>query len=403
MNNQLSLFDFSFQEVTVPVQSSDVGDDTSAVTVENTSPLAVTPQDEDIGNIFLRYWSNSQDLAFCMANVLFHTREQLLMFAEYIKACRLSVVSDEAPRPFPHKQFDILAECLKCLEFTHFDRGDRGEVVRTETTVLDFVVDVSFDEKELDDLRAFGVKGSSNEQVWTLAEIIRSYVGEADEDDNHLHPYIAMLRRLGIPEESMPEASDKDAMLKAMLDGIGESAEKFDSVLLDTDITKSDLLSAGSLAERKRFYRVLAKKLERELAHFSGTEQWYRHRGFWRHQILLTDGVMYLAENGGRNSGTAFWLIDAIASYQGEKVLVRHPFQVWNLIVTPEVEVNTHTEKARCARLVCTNGNNDKPIIEQEIEYTDFLLDEVRLYASVEPVDETGKKKRVIILLPSEY
>src|SRR3972149_8846838 len=28
MNNQLSLFDFSFQEVTVPVQSSDVGDDT---------------------------------------------------------------------------------------------------------------------------------------------------------------------------------------------------------------------------------------------------------------------------------------------------------------------------------------------------------------------------------------
>ena len=36
MNNQLSLFDFSFQEVTVPVQSSDVGDDTSAVTVENT-------------------------------------------------------------------------------------------------------------------------------------------------------------------------------------------------------------------------------------------------------------------------------------------------------------------------------------------------------------------------------
>jgi len=44
-----------------------------------------------------------------------------------------------------------------------------------------------------------------------------------------------------------------------------------------------------------------------------------------------------------------------------------------------------------------------EPIIEQEIEYTDFLLDEVRLYASVEPVDETGKKKRVIILLPSEY
>lgn len=211
------------------------------------------------------------------------------------------------------------------------------------------------------------------------------------------HPYVAMLRRLGIPEESIPEPGDKEAVLKAMLDGIGESAEKFDAVLLDTGITKSELLSAGSPAERKRFYKVLARKLEHELACFSGTEQWYRHGGFWRHEILLTDGVMYLAENGGRNSGTAFWLIDAIASYQGEKVLARHPFQVWKLIVT-EVE-----GQSRCARLVCTNGNNDKPIVEQEIGYTDFLLDEITLYASVEPVDEMGKKKRVIILLPSEY
>ena len=211
------------------------------------------------------------------------------------------------------------------------------------------------------------------------------------------HPYVAMLRRLGIPEESIPEPGDKEAVLKAMLDGIGESAEKFDAVLLDTGITKSELLSVGSPAERKRFYKVLARKLEHELACFSGTEQWYRHGGFWRHEILLTDGAMYLAENGGRNSGTAFWLMDAIASYQGEKVLARHPFQVWKLIVTED------EGQSRCARLVCSNGNNDKSIVEQDIEYTDFLLDEITLYASVEPVDEMGKKKRVIILLPSEY
>jgi hypothetical protein len=195
----------------------------------------------------------------------------------------------------------------------------------------------------------------------------------------------------------MPKASDKEAVLKAILDGIGESTEYFDSVLLDTDITKSELLAAGGPMERKRLYRVLAKQLSHELACFSGTEQWYRHGGFWRHEILLTDGVMHLAENGGRNGGTAFWLIDAIASYQGEKVLVRHPFQVWKLTVT-EIE-----GQSRCAGLICTNGNNDKPIIEQDIEYTDFLLDEITLYASVEPVDEMGKKKRVIILLPGEY
>jgi len=211
------------------------------------------------------------------------------------------------------------------------------------------------------------------------------------------HPYIIMLSRLEIPLSSMPPPNDKAAVLKAMLDGIGESAERLNAVLLDTDVTLSDLLSAAGPAERKRLYKVLAKKLEHELAYFSGTEKWYRHGGFWRHEILLTDGVMHLAENGGRNGGTAFWLMDAIASYQGEKVLARHPFQVWKLIVT-------ETEgQSRCARLVCTNGNKDKPIVEQQIEYTDFLLDEIQLYASVEPVDQTGKKKRVIILLPSEY
>lgn len=211
------------------------------------------------------------------------------------------------------------------------------------------------------------------------------------------HPYIGTLIRLGIPPSSMPEPQDKDAVLKAMLDGIGESAERLDAVLLDTDITRSDLLSAAGPVERKRLYKVLATKLEHELSGFSGTEHWYRHGGFWRHEILLTDGVMHLAQNGGRHGGTAFWLVDAIASYQGEKVLVRHPFQVWKLTVTESAD------GSRSARLVCTNGNNEKPIVEQEIEHTDFLLDEVQMYASVEPVDETGRQKRVIILLPSEY
>lgn len=211
------------------------------------------------------------------------------------------------------------------------------------------------------------------------------------------HPYIGTLIRLGIPPASVPEPQDKDAVLKAMLDGIGESAEGLDAVLLDTDITRSDLLSAAGPAERKRLYKVLATKLEHELSGFSGTEHWYRHGGFWRHEILLTDGIMHLAQNGGRNGGTAFWLVDAVASYQGEKVLARHPFQVWKLTVTEADDCS------RSARLVCTNGNNEKPIVEQKIEFTDFLLEEIQLYASVEPVDETGRKKRVIILLPGEY
>ena len=382
---QLSLFDLSHSPVQTPVPSSG----------------------EDTYSFLLNYWSHSQDLAFCMVNVLLHPNELLFEFVEYIKTCRLSDVADELPRLSPHKRFDRLAECLKRLEFSRFERGDKGQVIRSETTVLDFAIDVALDERELGELRAFGVTGASTQEVEGLAEAIRNYVEEAEVgdtkedlprlDESHVHPHIAMLRRLGIPEESLPEASDKDAVLKAMLDGIGESVEKFDSVLLDTDITKSDLLSASGPAERKLFYRVLGRKLEHELACFSGTEQWYRHGGFWQHEILLTDGVLHLAENGGRNGGTAFWLIDAIASFQGEKVLTRHPFQVWQLIVT-EAE-----GQSRCAKLVCTNGNNERPIVGQKIEYTDFLLNEIRLYASVESVDEMGKKKRVIILLPGEY
>jgi uncharacterized protein DUF6876 len=212
-----------------------------------------------------------------------------------------------------------------------------------------------------------------------------------------LHPYIRVLEQLGISAEAIPDPEDKNAVLKALLDSIGEDEGKLTTVLLCTDITIVELLAAGGRAERKRFYKALARKLEHELAHCTGTEQWYRHAGFWRYPILLTEGVMHLAEHGGRHNRSAFWLVDAIASYQGGKVLARHPFQVWKLVVT-EAE-----GQSRCAKLVCTNGNNVKPIIEQAIEYTDFLLDEITLYASVEAVDATNQKKQVILLLPSEY
>ena len=224
--------------------------------------------------------------------------------------------------------------------------------------------------------------------------------GDSSANSNELsvlHPYIRVLEQLGTSAEAIPDPEDKNVVLKAMLDGIGEDEEKLAIVLLCTDITTRELLTVGGSAERKRFYKLLARKLDREVAHFTGAEKWYRHAGFWRYPILLTEGVLHVAEHGGRNSGTAFWLVDAIASYQGEKVLVRHPFQVWKLTVT-EAEGGP-----RCAKLVCTNGNSAKPIVEQVIEYTDFLLDEITLYASVEAVDATSQKKQAILLLPSEY
>lgn len=371
-NNQLSLFDLSRRPMQAPEPTSG----------------------EDTNSFLLKYWSNSQDLAFCMVNVLLDTNELLFEFVEYIKACRLSAVANEVPRPSPHKQFDRLAECLRKLEFSIFERGDKGEVIQTETTVLDFAIDISFDEKELSDLRAFGVQGASTEEVERLAQAIRRYVEPAEVGETDEHPYIAMLKRLGISEEAMPSPDDKEAVLKAALAGIGKDETKLYWVLSETDITKMDLLAAGSHAEKQRLRKALAKALRHALDGFYGTDEWHRHRCFSPLPILLTDGALYLAENGGGSGPSAFWLMDAIASYQGEKKLARHPFQTWRLIVMPESE-----GQSRSAALIC--GDVKKPIVRQEIEVTDFLLDgETMLYASREET-ETGQKY-VIILLPGE-
>lgn len=156
--DQLSWFDLSHDSVSAPVPSTS----------------------EESYSFLHKYWSNSEDLAFCMVNVLLCTNELLFEFVEYIKTCRLSEVADEVQRPSPHRRFDHLAECLKRLEFTLFEHGEKGEVIQTETTVLDFAIDVSFDEQELDELRALGVAGASIQQVEDLAGAIRNYVEEAD-------------------------------------------------------------------------------------------------------------------------------------------------------------------------------------------------------------------------------
>ena len=157
-DNQLSLFNLSHAPVPAPVPSTS----------------------EESNSILHKYWSNSEDLAFCMVNVLLSTNELLFEFVEYIKTCRLSEVADEVQRPSPHRRFDRLADCLKRLEFTLVEHGEKGEVIQTETTVLDFAIDVSFDEQELGELRAFGIAGASTQQVEGLAEAIRNYVEKDD-------------------------------------------------------------------------------------------------------------------------------------------------------------------------------------------------------------------------------
>ena len=117
----------------------------------------------------------------------------------------------------------------------------------------------------------------------------------------------------------------------------------------------------------------LGARLDSELANFTGTENHYRH---WL-GILFTDGVKFLADRAG-----AYWLIDAIASWQPEIPRAEREFQLWELTVGED----------RSATLEVRPDSDQPAIINQRIQYTDFPLRLIKLYV------ENG-----VILLPSEH
>jgi len=118
-----------------------------------------------------------------------------------------------------------------------------------------------------------------------------------------------------------------------------------------------------------------SKLTELSLRQFTGSENWYRH-GINRN-VLFTDGAKFVADEGG-----AYWLLDIIAICQRhEKNVSAENFQVWSLKVNAD----------RTASVVCDDGN-DNIVYTQHIEYTDFPIDEIKLYFT-----------NNVIHLPSEY
>ena len=113
------------------------------------------------------------------------------------------------------------------------------------------------------------------------------------------------------------------------------------------------------------------------LAQFTGSENYHRHLG-----MQYTDGIKFLADNAD-----CYWLLDAIASYQ--PALCQNPrlfdFQLWELKVSDHSGFNS-------AVLTCTDGDNEVPVITQQIQSTDFPLLSIRLYV-----------ERGVLLLPSEH
>ncbi|MEM9946924.1 MAG: DUF6876 family protein [Cyanobacteria bacterium P01_D01_bin.36] len=116
-----------------------------------------------------------------------------------------------------------------------------------------------------------------------------------------------------------------------------------------------------------------------DLRQFSGTTQWHRWSSLTN--LVCTDGAKYLAEEAG-----AYWLLDAIASHQNAHVLrdsLRlQELQVWLLSVNAD----------KSCRLTCAEDSDVAPVFVQAIEFTDFPLQEIKLYVC-----------NNVVLLPSEY
>jgi hypothetical protein len=117
------------------------------------------------------------------------------------------------------------------------------------------------------------------------------------------------------------------------------------------------------------------KLTKADLAQFTGTEQWHRHSMV--RNVYYTDGIQYIAE-----TGEAYWLINEVAFLQQKPQIAKEEFQRWIL----QVDLDQST-----AILSCDDGNG-RILHSKKISYTDFPLDEIKLYVS-----------QNVILLPSEY
>jgi hypothetical protein len=378
-------------------------------------PMITPEQQFDL--ILKAHWTNSMDLAYCIINIALPQDEEYLFddFTTYIKACRLADTGN-GTKPKVNERFDRLARCLHQMEFSKLEHGGKGKVVKTETNVLDFAIDLSFDEDELQELREFGVRGASGERITQLAWAIKTYV-ERDNDEVSIptsasdaaeivqnaqgmldeikqSTYTILFDRLGVPKKDFRDLSNIDSVLSALLDAIGTDEHRLDLVLSYSDITEKQLFKAAEkdIETQRRLLEIARKQLKRDLGGFYATGEWHHHRCFARYPILLTDGALYLAEHGGAGVTTAYWLMDVIASYQGEKQMKRieNP-QLW------KIECFGEGSKRSC--VVSCGNNPNKPIIKQEIEWTNFLLNEYELYASLEPFDESGRLALIISLI----
>lgn len=115
-----------------------------------------------------------------------------------------------------------------------------------------------------------------------------------------------------------------------------------------------------------------------ELKQFHGTSEYHKHLFPGKSPIILTDGCKYV-----RDACKAYWLFDAILSYQCDKILQGVNFQVWEL---------KQFRKNLSWQLTCREDTGKRSLITQSIEFSDFPLEYIKIWV----IDK-------VALLPSEY
>ncbi len=133
-------------------------------------------------------------------------------------------------------------------------------------------------------------------------------------------------------------------------------------------------INTATMANNPEPAELVALSKLLQLAQFTGTTQYYRISP----KHLLTDGTKYLADHG-----KCYWMMDAIISH-----LCEIGTQEWFVIVRMQV-------KKRIAVMIYEDGNGNE-LARQAIDYTDFPLEEIVVYASWD-------SEHWVILLPSEY
>ena len=124
------------------------------------------------------------------------------------------------------------------------------------------------------------------------------------------------------------------------------------------------------------------EEIQAELPNFYGTEQYHRYSPVVLFpNVLLTDGALFIAEECG-----AYWLMDVISSHLPSISDAGDTFAVAFL-----------TKGKKGAKFTLTD--DVPPTItyaKQNIEYTDFPLDEIKFYVSF-------NGEYWVIMLTSEY